>query len=82
MLDFQSLEQIKYYPLAFRIKKLRLLTGLSQTEFGEKIGISQTTISMWEKNKSQPSERSLQKMVRVFELPSDFFLDIEVQRLE
>ena len=82
MIDNKSLEQIRYYPLPFRIKKLRLLTGLSQTEFGEKINISQTTISMWEKGRSEPSERSLERIVKAYELPFDFFLDIDVQRLE
>ena len=82
MIDYQSLEQIRYYPLPFRIKKLRRLLGLSQKEFAERIHSSQTLIALWERGKNSPSEKSLDKIIAAFDLPFDFFLDIDIQRLE
>ena len=40
---------------ANRIKELRQVNGLTQAEFGKKIGVSQDTISLWEQGKSIPT---------------------------
>lgn len=82
MIDNSKLDAIRYFPLPFRIKKLRRLLGLSQTEFAERINSSQTSVSQWERGRYAPTDRSLDKIVEEFDLPMDFFLDIDVQRLE
>ena len=82
MIDIHELEQIMYYPLPYRIRRLRRLLGMSQTEFAEKIGSSQTLVALWEGGKTAPSERSLDKMVKAFDLPLDFFMDIEIERMK
>ena len=82
MIDNKTLEEIRYFPINFRIRKLRRILGLSQTEFAERIHTSQTSVSLWEKGRIEPTDRSLDKIVDVFDLPSDFFLDIDIQRLE
>lgn len=46
-----------------QIKRVRLQLHLSQTEFGEKLGVSFTTVNRWENNKSEPSY----KAIRAFE---------------
>ena len=81
MIDYNPLEQIRYYPLPYRIRRLRRLLGMSQKEFAQHINSSQTLIALWEGGKNAPSEKSLDKIVAAFDLPSDFFLDIDIQRL-
>lgn len=36
-----------------QIKKLRKITGLNQTDFGEKVGVGQDRISMYENGKQR-----------------------------
>ena len=38
---------------AEQIKKLRKITGLNQTDFGEKVGVGQDRISMYENGKQR-----------------------------
>lgn len=39
---------------AKRIKRLRAALGLTQTQFGKRIGAAQTTVSMWESGNTHP----------------------------
>ncbi|MBQ2717958.1 MAG: helix-turn-helix transcriptional regulator, partial [Clostridia bacterium] len=41
-----------------QIKRVRLQLHLSQTEFGEKLGVSFTTVNRWENNKTEPSYKA------------------------
>ena len=38
---------------AIQVKKLRQITGLSQTDFGEKIGVPQDRVSLYENGKTR-----------------------------
>jgi len=38
-----------------QIKETRIRVGLSQNELAEKLGVSQPTISLWERSRGQPS---------------------------
>ena len=49
-----------------RIKSIRLKLGLTQSEFGEKIGISQNYVWMIEKGDRVPSDRTVADICRVF----------------
>ena len=49
-----------------RIKSIRLKLGLTQSEFGEKIGISQNYVWMIEKGERVPSDRTVADICRVF----------------
>ena len=49
-----------------RIKSIRLKIGLTQSEFGEKIGISQNYVWMIEKGERVPSDRTVADICRVF----------------
>ena len=49
-----------------RIKSIRLNLGLTQSEFGEKIGISQNYVWMIEKGDRIPSDRTVADICRVF----------------
>lgn len=49
-----------------RIKDLRKIVGLSQKEFGEHIGVSDTAISKIEKGERNPSEQTIKSICREF----------------
>ena len=49
-----------------RIKELRRSLGLTQDEFGGRIGITKSSVSTMESGRSNPSEQTLRSMVREF----------------
>lgn len=49
-----------------RIKELRKALGLNQTQFGERIGVKQNTVAVYELGKAVPSESVLAMMNREF----------------
>ena len=71
------LAELKKYPLDSRIKKLRLINGLKQSELAELLDCSIATISYWENSHSIPAEKFLIKLALIFDLPTDFFSDDE-----
>jgi len=49
------------------VRELRQLTGLTQEQFGMKIGVSYETISRWENGRMQPSSlafKQLEQLIR------------------
>lgn len=48
------------------LKLLRVNKGFNQNELGEKIGVSQTTISAWEQGKSKPNARNIYKLAEIY----------------
>lgn len=59
------------------LKKLRESKGLSQLKLASLIGVSRSTIAMWESGKSQPSLEMLAELARLFEVSVDYLLDIK-----
>ena len=49
-----------------RIKELRKTIGLSQKDFGSKIGVSDTAVSKLEKGDRNPSEQTIKSICREF----------------
>lgn len=49
-----------------RIKEIRDALNLSQEAFGEKIGITKTSVSRLEKGKRNPSEQTIKSICREF----------------
>lgn len=54
-----------------RIKSIRKALGLSQKDFGKKIGISDTAVSKLENGERNPSEQTLKSICREFNV--DYF---------
>ena len=52
----------------------RKLRGQTQTELGKAIGISQRSISKFEKNECEPSEKTLALLAKELGFPISFFL--------
>ena len=49
-----------------RIKTLRKVLGLSQSEFGEKLGVSRSVIANIELNRVEPKERLIKHICDIF----------------
>ena len=55
-----------------RIKTIRIELSLTQSEFGEKLGISQNYVWMIEKGDRVPSDRTVADICRVFGVNEDW----------
>lgn len=61
------------------IALLRKQFGLSQKEFGKKVGVAQNTICNWEKGNREPDNESLKRMSELFNVSIDYILGREEQ---
>ena len=57
------------------IKQARRTANISQKELAEKLGLSEKTISAYEKNRAIPPAPTLQKIATITNQPITFFLD-------
>lgn len=57
-----------------KIAELRRENNLSQKNFGEKLGVSQDTVSLWEKGKSLPATEYVIDIAQLFQLSTDELL--------
>ena len=55
-------------------KRLRISSGLTQTEFAEKIGISRSTIGMYETGAREPDFEILERIADFFNVDIDYLL--------
>ena len=58
-----------------RIKLLRKTIGLSQRDFGKKIGVGDTAISKIEKGENTPSEQTIKSICREFNVNYAWLLE-------
>lgn len=63
-----------------RIKKLRILNGMSQVDLAARLGISKQSVSNWENDNIQPSIDMLLKLARLFSVSTDYLLGLETRR--
>lgn len=56
------------------IKEYRMSKGLTQTQVGDKLGISRTTVAMWEAGLSMPRTDKLQELSNLYECTVDDLL--------
>lgn len=62
--------------IAKRIRDARLEQKLTQQQLALLLGVSQDTISMWERGKSYPSIEYIIELVKLFDVSSDYLLGI------
>ena len=55
-----------------RIKTIRKDAGLNQTEFGERVGLKQTSIAMYEKGERQVSNQSITLISKAFHVREEW----------
>lgn len=60
-----------------KLKKCRKDSSLSQKEFGQKIGVAESTVSLYESNKRFPDADTLKKISALFEVSLDYLLGNE-----
>lgn len=64
--------------LASRVKKLRIVKGVSQTKMAEEIGVSQTNLSNMEAGRTAITIQNLFKIQKVLNCKmADFFVDFD-----
>ena len=51
------------------LEACRVNTGMTQTEFAEKIGVSPNTVYKWEKGKTEPTLSQLRKISEFSTIP-------------
>ena len=57
-----------------RLKILLIERGLRQKKVSELVGVTETTLSLWTNNKTQPSANSLMKLMSVLDCtPEDIY---------
>jgi DNA-binding XRE family transcriptional regulator len=57
------------------LRDLRLMCGLSQSEFGERIGSSQAAVSAYEKRQQKPGEEMLRRMSAALSVDFNTLMD-------
>ena len=57
-----------------RIKVIRTENKLNQQQFGEKLNVSQDTVSLWETGKSLPTAEVLILLSKTFHISVDYVL--------
>lgn len=59
-----------------RIKEIRIMHRLTQTEFGELFGVKKSTVCSWEKGKSSSEDKIKIKMCKIFSISLDWLFGI------
>lgn len=72
-------EEIKEINLAKKIRQARLDAGLSQTQLGSAIGLSDKSISAYEKGRATPPLDKLRAIARATRHPLRYFTNGEVE---
>jgi repressor LexA len=67
--------------LGERIKQVRLLRGIDQTQFGELVGATQSTVARWERG-SQPKPDALRKIADLANMSVDTLLGVTPPTVE
>lgn len=73
----ERLLALRSLPLAIRLKRLRCLFGYTQQDIAQQLETTQNQISLWERGKYIPSGKFFERMIELYQLPYDFFVDID-----
>lgn len=65
-----------------KLRKLRTDRKLLQEELGKKVGVSASTIGMYEQNRREPDNNILKKIADYFNVSTDYLLDHSVKESE
>lgn len=57
-----------------RIKELRKAKGITQVQLCKKLGIFQSSLSLWESGKFEPDLKSVFKLCEILECTADYLL--------
>ena len=65
-----------------KIKKLRIDAGLTQSQTAERLGISTSTVGMYEHGRRRPDNEMLIKIGKLFSVTTDYLLGLDEQSNE
>lgn len=65
---------MEIYDRGLRLKELRKKRGLSQQEVAERLGITRSTVSAYERNNKSPSLEILEKLAVLYRASVDYIL--------
>lgn len=60
-----------------RIRELRKLNNLTQTDLAKKLKTTQDTISLWELGKSYPDVECIILLCKIFDVSADYLLGLK-----
>lgn len=63
------------------IKKERLKKDITQSELAKMIGVSPSTIGMYEQNRREPDSESLLKLADFFNVSTDYLLNRNIETI-
>ena len=63
--------------LGKRINELRRASGMTQEEFGKKLGVIKQTVSSWENDLSEPNHAATVTIAKLFGVTTDYLLGAE-----
>ncbi len=61
------------------LRAARVNADLTLTEAAELIGVTRTTLSNWERGKTEPKSSQIEKMSQVYQMPAAIFFVNRVQ---
>jgi len=70
---FMFVKRLSKVGIAERIKLLRAIVDLDQTDFGKTVGVHRVTVSSWELGKYKPEDRKARLISLVYGLPVELF---------
>lgn len=82
MIPAKKLEEWSCLPLGVRLEKLRGYNNYTQVDIARIIGCTQTSVSRWESCQAIPRDKTLDKFIELYELPSNYFLDTVIDKLK
>ena len=59
-----------------RLKMMRELRGLTQTEVAKQLGVHKSSLSNWEAGRLEPSQRALITLAVILNVQTDWLLDV------
>lgn len=75
--------KIVVYNFGNILKNLRIEAGLTQKQLSERLGISKSVVSYYEKQERSPSPEVLIKLASIFRVSTDYLLGVDnVKRID
>lgn len=72
-IDYSLYNDLPENTINEKIKKLRLVKGLTQLQFAKSINRGFGTVTKWEQNLTFPDLKALNDIINIYNLPKDFF---------
>lgn len=65
--------------LRISLRAARVNANLTLTQAADLIGVTRTTLSNWERGKTEPKSSQIERMSQIYQVPAAYFFINEVQ---